>query len=246
MLCVTAQSEKKNPTHFFPSSSLTELTAQCSVSIGVISLGCETNVSNVPDPDQESDSGTGVAGGYTGPLLVDRQGTVNLEDQEPELHVFTSLLLQVMSPRCKKIQFSAAPFLLLLFERINTGLSAWREMEAEDSVPGGLGGKRAPVVHGASKQLKWAVGICNCPGAGSSGPASAGQTLLTGEEGSPAYKYSAILPLQQQQKTPTVDDPSGPFTMCLHVCFLSRNERYRDPILYFGVSSSHSNSFGIP
>lgn len=106
MLCVTAQSEKKQ---IFPSSSLTELTAQCSVSIGVISLGCETNVSNVPDPNQESDSGTGVTRGYIGPLCMDRQGTVNLEDQEPELRVFTSLLLQVMSPRCKKIQFSAAP-----------------------------------------------------------------------------------------------------------------------------------------
>lgn len=106
VLCVTAQSEKK---HIFPSSSLTELTAQCSVSIGVISLGCETNVSNVPDPNQESDSGTEVTRGYTGPLWMDRQGTVNLEDQEPEFCVFTSLLLQVMSPRCKKIQFSAAP-----------------------------------------------------------------------------------------------------------------------------------------
>lgn len=79
------------------------------MSIGVISLGCETNVSNVSDPSQESDSGTGVARGYTGPLWMDRQGTVNLQNQEPELHVFTSLLLQVMSPRCKKIQFSAAP-----------------------------------------------------------------------------------------------------------------------------------------
>lgn len=50
----------------------------------VVSLGCETNVSNVPDPNQESDSGTGVAGGYTRPLWMNRQGTVNLEDQEPE------------------------------------------------------------------------------------------------------------------------------------------------------------------
>lgn len=106
MLCVTAQSENK---HIFPRSLLTELTAQCSVSIGVISLGCETNVSNVPDPNQESDSGTGVTRGNIGPLWMDRQGTVNLEDQEPELCVFTSLLLQVMSPRCKKILFSAAP-----------------------------------------------------------------------------------------------------------------------------------------
>ncbi|KAI9537324.1 hypothetical protein NQZ68_026454 [Dissostichus eleginoides] len=40
-------------------------------------------------------------------------------------------------------------------------------------------GKRAPVVHGVSKNLKWAVGICNCPGAASWSPASAGQTLLT-------------------------------------------------------------------
>lgn len=66
-------------------------------------------------------------------------------------------------------------------------------------------GKQAPVVHGASKQLKWTLGICNCPGAASPGPASAGQTLLSGEEGGPAYKYSARLPfvcadLQQQHK----------------------------------------------
>lgn len=83
-------------------------------------------------------------------------------------------------------------------------------------------GKRAPVVHGASKQLKWAVGICNCPGAASSGPASAGQTLLTGEEGGPAYKYSAILPLQQQQKHQLLMIPLGP-SLCvyMHVCFLS-------------------------
>lgn len=93
-------------------------------------------------------------------------------------------------------------------------------MEAEDSVAGGLerrwgcvwGGKWAPVVHGASKQLKWAVGICNCPGAASSGPASAGQAPLAAEEGGPAYKYSAILPFfvygaRTATKTPTVDDP---------------------------------------
>lgn len=68
-----------------------------------------------------------------------------------------------------------------------------------------VGGKQAPVVHGASKQLKWTLGICNCPGAASPGPASAGQTLLNGEEGGPAYKYSARPPfvctdLQQQHK----------------------------------------------
>lgn len=109
-LCYGMKREKKTKkTHIFPSSSLTELAAQWSVSIGLISLGCETNVSNVPDPNQESDSATGVAGGYIRPLWMDRQGTVNLEDQEPEFCVFTSLALQVMSPRCKKIQFSAAP-----------------------------------------------------------------------------------------------------------------------------------------
>lgn len=99
--------EKKG--FFILSSSLTELTAQCSKSIGVTSLGCETNVSNVPDPNQESDSGVRVTRGYVGPLWMNRQGTVNLEDQEPMFCVFTSLLLQVMSSRCKKIQFSAAP-----------------------------------------------------------------------------------------------------------------------------------------
>lgn len=75
-------------------------------------------------------------------------------------------------------------------------------------------GKQAPVVHGASKQLKWAVGICNCPGAASSGSTSAGQTLLTGEQGDPAYKYSVILPflctgLQQQQKHQLLMIPPG-------------------------------------
>lgn len=110
-ICFVLQHEakkKKNP-HIFPSSSLTELAAQWSVSIWLISLGCETNVSNVPDPNQESDSASGVTRGYIRPLWMDRQGTVNLEDQEPEFCVFTSLALQVMSPRCKKIQFSAAP-----------------------------------------------------------------------------------------------------------------------------------------
>lgn len=63
----------------FPCSSLTELTAQCNVSIGVISLGCETNLSNVPDPNQESHSGARVTRGYVGPLWMDRQGTVNLK-----------------------------------------------------------------------------------------------------------------------------------------------------------------------
>lgn len=63
------------------------------MSTGVVSLGCETNVSNVPDPSQESDSGTGVTRGYIGPLWTDKQGTVNLEDQEPERCVFTSVLL---------------------------------------------------------------------------------------------------------------------------------------------------------
>lgn len=42
-----------------------------------------------------------------------------------------------------------------------------------------VGERQAPVVHGESKQLKWAAGICNCPGAASSGPASVSQTLLT-------------------------------------------------------------------
>lgn len=42
---------------------------------------------------------------------------------------------------------------------------------------------------------KWAAGICNCPGAASSGPTSAGPRLLAVDEGDPVYKYSAILPL---------------------------------------------------
>lgn len=89
MLCVTAQSEKKHILSHLLTDYINSI-VQC-VSIGVISLGCETNVSNVPDPNQESDSGTGVTRGYIGPLWMDRQGTVNLEDQEPEFCVFTSL-----------------------------------------------------------------------------------------------------------------------------------------------------------
>lgn len=88
---------------------------------------------------------------------------------------------------------------MLLFERINTGKvhgARWKRMTVWLQGKG----KRAPVVHGVSKNLKWAVGICNCPGAASWSPASAGQTLLTGGEGGPAYKYPAILPLQQQEK----------------------------------------------
>lgn len=93
-------------------------------------------MSNFPDLNQESDSGTGVTGGCNGPHWMDRQGPVKLKDQEPELRVFTSLLLQVMSPRCKKIQFSAAsPFVTISEDK--HGLSAQREMEVEDPVAGG-------------------------------------------------------------------------------------------------------------
>lgn len=140
------------------------------MSVGVISLGCETNVSNVPDPSQESDSSTGVTGGYIGPLWMDRLGTVNLEDQEHKFCVFTMLLLQVMSPHCKKIQFSTAPSFVTIWENKH-GLSARREMEAEDSLAAGWrGGRWSPLVRGTSKKLKWPVGICNCPGAARSGP----------------------------------------------------------------------------
>lgn len=45
--------------------ALTELTAQDKVSTGVILQGCETNVSNVPDPNQGSDSSVRVTKGYT-------------------------------------------------------------------------------------------------------------------------------------------------------------------------------------
>lgn len=91
-------------------STLAATTAQHSapVVIGMISLGCETDVSDVPDPKRESHGIARVTRGYAGPLYMDRKGTVNLEDQEPKLFVFTSLLLQVMSSHCKKIQFSAA------------------------------------------------------------------------------------------------------------------------------------------
>lgn len=95
----------------FSYSSLTQLTARGSASSGVISLGSETKLSHVPDPSQESDHGGRVTRGYSGPLCMDQQGTVNLADQEPEFSVFTSLLSQVMSSRCKKIRFSAAPSL---------------------------------------------------------------------------------------------------------------------------------------
>lgn len=73
-ICFVLQHKVRKKPHFSSSSSLTELTAQCSVSIGVISLGCETNVSNVPDPDQESDSGTGVTRGYIGAPLDGQAG----------------------------------------------------------------------------------------------------------------------------------------------------------------------------
>lgn len=79
------------------------------MSIGVIFLLCETKVSDALDPNQESHSSARVTRGFVRPLWMDRKGTVNLENQEPMFCVFTSLLLQVMSSRCKKIQFSTAP-----------------------------------------------------------------------------------------------------------------------------------------
>lgn len=78
------------------------LTSQGKVSAGVVSLGCQS------EPSQESDSRVRVTTGYAGPLWMDRQEAVNLEEQEPGLCVFTSLLLQVMSPRYKKLQSSEA------------------------------------------------------------------------------------------------------------------------------------------
>lgn len=75
---------------------------------GMISLGYETDESDVSDPKRESHGSARVTRGYAGPLYMDRKGTVNLKNQEPKFFVFTSLLLQVMSPHCKKIQFSVA------------------------------------------------------------------------------------------------------------------------------------------
>lgn len=37
-------------------------------------MGCKTNVSNVADPNQVSDSGAGIAGGYNGPLQGGQAG----------------------------------------------------------------------------------------------------------------------------------------------------------------------------
>lgn len=74
----------------------------------MISLSHETDVSDVSDPKRESRGSVRVTRGCAGPLYMDRKGTVNLENQEPKFFVFTSLLLQVMSSHCKKIQFSAA------------------------------------------------------------------------------------------------------------------------------------------
>lgn len=47
-------------------------------------------------------------GAAQSPSGRDRQGNINLEDQEPEFCVFILLLLQVMSSHCKKIPFSKA------------------------------------------------------------------------------------------------------------------------------------------
>lgn len=132
MLCVTVQNEKKKKT-FFPAPHWLSQQHSTRVSTGVIYLGCETNESNVPDPNQESDSSAEITGGYFGPRWMDRRGTVNLENQEPKFCVFTSLLLQVMSPRCKKIQFSAAGPFVTIWENKHR-ISAWREMEVEDSL----------------------------------------------------------------------------------------------------------------
>lgn len=75
---------------------------------GMISLGYETDVSDVSDPERESCGSARVTRGYAGPLCKDRKGTVNLKNQKPKFFVFTWLLLQVMSSHCKKIQISAA------------------------------------------------------------------------------------------------------------------------------------------
>lgn len=72
------------------------------MSAGAVSLGWES------EPSQESDSAAGFTTGNTGPFRMDRQETVKLEEQEPELRVFTWQLLQVMSPGYKKIQSSEA------------------------------------------------------------------------------------------------------------------------------------------
>lgn len=92
-------------------SLLTELTRRCKRVHQVDFIGlwnqrepCSWPLSGV----RQQCRGSGEAGATLWTLRMDRQGTVNLEDQEPEFFVFTSLLLQVMSPRCKKIQFSVA------------------------------------------------------------------------------------------------------------------------------------------
>lgn len=217
IICFVLQ-HKVRKTHF-PSSLLTELTAQCSMSIGLISLGCETNVSNVPDPNQESDSGAGVTRGCSGPLWMDRRGTVNLEDQEPEFCVFTSLLLQVMSPRCKKIQFSAAPaFCYYLREQPCT------DRDGRGRFCGWRVGKPAPVVHAASSGPSGLWGSVSVQVLRARpGPASARQAPLTGGEGGPAYKYSAILPFlctgaSTVTKTQIVYNPTGAHAAFLHEC----------------------------
>lgn len=75
---------------------------------GMISLGYETNVSDVSDHKCESHGSARVTRGYAGPPCMDRKGTVNLKNQKPKFFVFTWLFLQVMSSHCKKIQFSVA------------------------------------------------------------------------------------------------------------------------------------------
>lgn len=72
------------------------------MSAGVVSLGCESELS------QESDGAVRVTTGYTGPFWMDRQETVKLGEQQPGFCVFTSQFLQVMSSRYKKIQSSEA------------------------------------------------------------------------------------------------------------------------------------------
>lgn len=67
--------------------SLTELTEQGNMSAGVVSLGCES------DPSQEPDSIVRVTRGDTGPFWMDRQETVNLEEQETEFCVYLAAFM---------------------------------------------------------------------------------------------------------------------------------------------------------
>lgn len=87
---------------------------------------------NVLDLSQESCSGVEVSRGHNRPLLTDRQGTVKQRHGEHVVHVFTSPLLQVMSPGCKKIDSSwwPRPFVSILEDKHR--ISAWKEIQAQN------------------------------------------------------------------------------------------------------------------